>query len=68
MEIRPIRIEADYREALGEVQPLWEAEPGTPEGDQAETAPTLLMVHALSNLLQIPADVLVQPYETQSPA
>jgi HTH-type transcriptional regulator/antitoxin HigA len=26
------------------------------------------MVRALSNLLQIPADVLVQPYDTQSAA
>ena len=29
---------------------------------------TLPMVRALSILLQIPADVLVQPYETQSAA
>jgi HTH-type transcriptional regulator/antitoxin HigA len=124
MDIRPIRSEADYRTALTEVERLWDAEPGTPEGDQAEIlsilietyeathhpipAPdpiaailfmmeqkgltrrdlepaigsrsrvsevlgrkrplTLPMVRALSNLLHIPADVLVQPYETQSAA
>jgi HTH-type transcriptional regulator/antitoxin HigA len=124
MDIRPIRSEADYRAALTEVERLWDAEPGTPEGDQAEIlsilieayeakhhpipAPdpiaailfmmeqkgltrrdlepaigsrsrvsevlsrkrplTLPMVRALSNLLQIPADVLVRPCETQSAA
>jgi HTH-type transcriptional regulator/antitoxin HigA len=124
MEIRPIRSDADYRAALTEVERLWDAEPGTPEGDQAAIlsilieayeakhhpipAPdpiaailsmmeqegltrrdlepaigsrnrvsevlsrkrplTLPMVCALSNLLQIPADVLVQAYETQPAA
>jgi HTH-type transcriptional regulator/antitoxin HigA len=124
MDIRPIRSEADYRTALTEVERLWDAEPGTPEGDQAEIlsiliegheakhhpipAPdpiaailfmmelkgltrrdlepaigsrsrvsevlsrkrplTLPMVRALSKLLHIPADVLIQPYETQSAA
>lgn len=124
MEIRPIRSEADYHAALIEIEHLWDAEPGTPEGDQAEIlsilieayeakhhpipAPdpiaailfmmeqkgltrrdlepaigsrsrvsevlsrkrplTLPMVRALSNLLQIPADVLVQPYKIQSAA
>lgn len=124
MEIRPIRSDADYRAALTEVERLWDSEPGTPKGDQAEIlsilieayeakhhpipAPdpiaailfmmeqkgltrrdlepaigsrsqvsevisrkrplTLPMVRALNNLLQIPADVLIQPYETQSAA
>ena len=36
MDIRPIRSEADYRSALTEVERLWDAEPGTPEGDRAE--------------------------------
>jgi len=122
MEIRPIRSDADYRAALTEVERLWDAEPGTPEGDQAEIlsilienyeakndpipAPdpiaailfmmeqkgltrrdlepiiggrarvseilnrrrplTLPMVRALSTLLNIPIDVLVQPYDTRS--
>ena len=124
MDIRPIRSDSDYRAALSEVECLWDAEPGTPEGDQAEIlsilieayeakyhpipAPdpiaailfmmeqkgltrrdlepaiggrgrvsevlnrkrplTLPMVGALSVLLHIPADVLVQPYGTQSAA
>ena len=124
MDIHPIRSEADYCAALTEVERLWDAEPGTPEGDQAEIlsilieayeakhhpmpAPdpiaailfmmeqkgltrrdlepaigsrsrvsevlsrkrplTLPMMRALSNLLRILADVLIQPYETQPAA
>jgi len=124
MEIRPIRTEAHYRTALKDIERLWDAEPGSPEGDHVEVlsilveayeaehhpipAPdpiaaiefmmeqkglsrrdiepaigsrgrvseilnrkrplTLPMVRALSALLEIPAEVLVQPYETQSAA
>lgn len=124
MDIRPIRTEADYRTALGEVERLWEAAPGTPDGDRVEVLATLIeayeaehhpipvpdpiaailfmmdqkgltrrdlepaigsrsrvseilnrkrpltlpMVRALSTLLHIPTDVLVQPYETRSAA
>ena len=124
MDIRPIRTQADYRAALNEAERLWQAGPGTPEGDQVEVlsilieayeakhhpipdpdpiaailfmmeqkgltrrdlAPliggrtrvseilnrrrplTLPMVRALSALLNIPTDVLVQPYETRSAA
>jgi HTH-type transcriptional regulator/antitoxin HigA len=124
MDIRPIRTDADYRVALREVERLWDAEPGTLEGDQVEVLSTLIeayeerhhpipppdpiaailfmmeqkglarrdlepaigsrasvseilnrrrpltlpMVRALSALLQIPTDVLVQPYEIRSAA
>jgi HTH-type transcriptional regulator/antitoxin HigA len=124
MDIRPIRTEADYRAALKEIERLWEAEPGTRDGDQVEILSTLIeayeakqhpiplpdpvaailfmmeqkgltrrhlepaigsrsgvseilnrrrpltlpMVRALSALLNIPTDVLVQPYETRSAA
>jgi HTH-type transcriptional regulator/antitoxin HigA len=124
MDIRPIRTEADYRAALAEAGRLWDAELGTPEGDQMEVLSilieayeatqhpipppdpiaavlfmveqkgltrrdlepaigsrsgvsevlnrrrplTLPMVRALSALLDIPVDVLVQPYETRSAA
>jgi HTH-type transcriptional regulator/antitoxin HigA len=124
MEIRPIRTEAHYRAALKDIERLWDAEPGSPEGDHVEVlsilveayeaerhpipAPdpiaaiefmmeqkglsrrdlepaigsrgrvseilnrkrplTLPMVRALSALLEIPPEVLVQPYETQSAA
>jgi|SRR5579883_1753224 len=124
MEIRPIRTKAQYRAALSEVERLWEAEPGTREGDRVEVLVTLIeayeakhhpidapdpvaailfmmeqmgltrrdlepaigsrgrvsevlnrkrpltlpMVRALSALLHIPADILVQPYATRPAA
>ena len=124
MDIRPVRSEADYREALTEAERLWDAEPGTPEGDRVEVLATLIeayeaarypipapdpidailfmmeqkgltrrdlepaignrgqvseilnrkrpltlpMVRALSALLHLPTDVLVQPYSLRSAA
>jgi HTH-type transcriptional regulator / antitoxin HigA len=124
MEVRPLKNDADYRFALREVESLWKAEPGTPEGDYVEVLATLIeayeaahhpvpppdpiaaivfmmeqkgltrrdlesaigsrgrvsevlnrkrpltlpMVRALSALLQIPTEVLVQPYDTKSAA
>jgi HTH-type transcriptional regulator/antitoxin HigA len=124
MDIRPIRSETDYRTALKEAERLWDAEPGTPEGDYVEVLATLIeayeathypisapdpiaailfmmeqkglsrrdlepviggrgriseilnrkrpltlrMVRALSALLDIPTDVLVQPYAVRPAA
>ena len=42
MDIRPIRNEADLRAALDEVERLWAAEPGTPEGDYVDVLTTLI--------------------------
>jgi HTH-type transcriptional regulator / antitoxin HigA len=124
MEIRPIRTKADYRAALREVERLWEADPGTLDGDRVDVLTTLIeayeakhfpvpapdpieaiefmmeqkgltrrdlepaigsrgrvsevltrkrpltlpMVRALGKLLNIPLEVLAQPYETRSAA
>jgi HTH-type transcriptional regulator / antitoxin HigA len=124
MDIRPIRTDADYRAAVEEVERIWKAEPGTPDGDRVEVLSTLIeayearhypiptpdpiaailfmmeqkgltrrelepaigsrgrvsemlnrkrpltlpMVRALSALLEIPTDVLVQPYEIRTAA
>ena len=124
MDIRPIKTRADYRTALKEVERLWEAEPGTADGDRVDVLVTLIeafearhfpipapdpiaaiefmmeqksltrrdlepaigsrgrvsevltrkrpltlpMVRELSALLQIPAAVLVQPYQVRSAA
>lgn len=124
MEIHPIKTEADYLRALGEVERLWNADPGTPDGDYVDVLSTLIeayearhhpiaapdpiaaiefmieqkgltrrdlepaigsrgrvsevlnrkrpltlpMVRSLTALLQIPTDILVQPYETKSAA
>jgi HTH-type transcriptional regulator/antitoxin HigA len=42
MEIRPIRTKADYRAALKEVERLWDADPGTPDGDRVDVLVTLV--------------------------
>ena len=124
MDIRPIRTKADHRAALKEAERLWNAGPGTPDGDRVDVLVTLIeayeakhhpipppdpiaaiefmmeqkgltrrdlepaigsrgrvsevltrkrpltlpMVRALSALLDIPTDILVQPYETRSAA
>ena len=42
MTIRPIRNEADYNEALAEIDRLMGATPGTPESDKLEVLVTLV--------------------------
>ena len=42
MEIRPIRTKADYRAALKEVERLWDADPGTRNGDRVDVLVTLI--------------------------
>lgn len=124
MRIRPIKTKTDYRAALKEVERLWDANPGTPEGDVVDVLTTLIeayeaehfpipapdpiaaiqfmmeqkgltrrdlepaigsrgrvsevlsrkrpltlpMVRALSSLLDIPTDILAQPYEVRRAA
>jgi HTH-type transcriptional regulator/antitoxin HigA len=41
-EIHPIRSEADYEAALSEVERLWGARSGTPEGDRLDVLATLI--------------------------
>ena len=41
-EIRPIRSETDYEAALAEVERLWGAHSGTPEGDRLDVLATLI--------------------------
>jgi HTH-type transcriptional regulator / antitoxin HigA len=42
MEIRPIRTEADYQNALKEVERLFDAAPNTPEFDRLDILSTLV--------------------------
>jgi HTH-type transcriptional regulator/antitoxin HigA len=42
VDIRPIKTEADYQAALKEIERLFDATPGTPEGDRLEVWTTLL--------------------------
>jgi HTH-type transcriptional regulator/antitoxin HigA len=41
-EIKPIRSEVDYEAALAEVERLWGARSGTPEGDRLDVLATLI--------------------------
>jgi HTH-type transcriptional regulator / antitoxin HigA len=41
-EIKPIRSEADYEEALSEVERLWGAPSGTLDGDRLDVLATLI--------------------------
>lgn len=42
MDIKPIRTEQDYETALKEIEKLWGAEPGSPDGDRLEVLFTLV--------------------------
>lgn len=44
-ELKPIRNEADYEAALAEVERLWGARSGTPEGDRLDVLATLIDVY-----------------------
>ena len=41
-ELKPIRTEADYEQALAEVERLWGARSGTPQGDRLDILATLI--------------------------
>jgi HTH-type transcriptional regulator / antitoxin HigA len=42
MDIRPIRNDGDHRRALAEIEQLWGAADGTPEGDKLDILVTLV--------------------------
>jgi len=56
MDIKPIRTEQDYVVALREVERLWGAEPGTPEGDLYEVLFTLVEAYEEQNYEILPPD------------
>jgi HTH-type transcriptional regulator/antitoxin HigA len=41
VDVRAIRTDADHAAALAEIERLWGAEPGTPEGDKLDILVTL---------------------------
>jgi HTH-type transcriptional regulator/antitoxin HigA len=49
MNIKPIKTEADYEAALSEIEQLFEAKPGTPEGDRLEVLTTLVEAYEEAN-------------------
>jgi HTH-type transcriptional regulator / antitoxin HigA len=42
MQLRPIKTEADYREALEEIEAIFDAPPNTPESDRLDILSTLV--------------------------
>jgi HTH-type transcriptional regulator/antitoxin HigA len=44
-DIKPIRSEQDYAEAIAEVKRLWDSPLGTPEGDRLDVLATLIEVY-----------------------
>ena len=42
MDIKPIKTDADYETVLKEIEELFDAEPGTPEGDRLDILSTLV--------------------------
>lgn len=55
-ELRPIRSEADYEAALEEVERLWGAKSGTPEGDRLDVLATLIEVYEAKHYPMDPPD------------
>ena len=45
MEIKPIKTKADYEAALKEIEQLWGASYGSPEGNKLDTLVTLVEVY-----------------------
>ena len=56
LDIKPIRTEADYEAAFKEIEGLWDAEPGTPEGDRFEVLFTLVEAYEDQHYPILPPD------------
>lgn len=50
MEIRPIRNDGDYQAALAEIETLFSAPPGTPEGDRLDVLTTLVEAYEAQHM------------------
>jgi HTH-type transcriptional regulator/antitoxin HigA len=49
MDIKPIKTEQDYQEALAEIDRLFDAEPGTPAADRLDVLVTLVEAYEAQN-------------------
>ena len=56
MDIKPIRTEKDYEDALKEVEQLWGTTPGTVDGDRFEVLFTLTEAYEEQHYLILPPD------------
>lgn len=55
-ELKPIRSEADYEKSLAEVERLWGAKSGTPEGDRLDVLATLIDAYEAQHYPMDPPD------------
>ena len=58
MKIKPIRTEKDYKAALKEVEKIFDAKPGTEEGDLLEVLVTLIEVYEAKKYAIVPPDAI----------
>ncbi len=74
MNIKPIKTDSDYREALREIDGLMLAEPNSPQGERLDVLSTLVEAYESRNFpmdlpdphkeLGIPAESLIKPGRT----
>src|SRR5215467_14249756 len=55
-EVRPIRTKRDHESALKEIERLWGAKTGTPEGDRLDVLATLIDVYEAEHYPMDPPD------------
>lgn len=55
-DVKPIRNEQDYQDAMKKVELLWGARSGTPEGDDLDVLATLIEVYEAKNFIMDPPD------------
>ncbi len=55
-EVKPIRSSADHEAALAEVERLWGAKAGTPEGDRLDVLATLIDAYESEHYSMDPPD------------
>ena len=56
MTIKPIRTKADHEAALREIERLWGADEGTPEGDRLDVLATLVEAYEQAHFPMDPPD------------
>lgn len=56
MDIKPIRTQRDYKAALAEIERLFDAKPGTPDGDRLEVLATLVEAYEQKHYPMSPPD------------
>ncbi len=55
-DLKPIRTENDYEQALAEVEELWGARTGTPKGDRLDVLATLIEAYEVEHYPMDPPD------------